>query len=113
MRRVAGSAVVALTVASWLSVLAVSGGSMPVAAQDDIVTHFKYGSVGTEGTVGIPYPIWRVLPVVFADKLPNRPGQGYERLGEASLLTDCAEDCQALVAQRAGPGDIPSEDRQV
>ena len=47
-----------------------------VAAQDDIVTHFKYGSVGTEGTVGLPYPIWRVLPVLFADKLPNRPGRG-------------------------------------
>ncbi len=52
-----------------------------VAAQDDILSHFKYGSVGTEVTVGLPYPIWRVLPVLFADKLPNRPGQGYERLG--------------------------------
>ncbi len=52
-----------------------------VAAQDDIVTHFKYGSVGTEPTVGLPYPIWRVLPVLFADKLPNRPGDGWERLG--------------------------------
>ena len=52
-----------------------------VAAQDDIITHFKYGSVGTEGTVGLPYPIWRVLPVLFADKLPKRPGEGCERLG--------------------------------
>ena len=52
-----------------------------VAAQDDILSHFKYGSVGTEATVGLPYPIWRVLPVLFADKLPNRPGQGYEKLG--------------------------------
>jgi mono/diheme cytochrome c family protein len=48
---------------------------------DDILTHFKYGSVGTEERVGIPYWIWRVLPIVFADKLPNRPGQGYERIG--------------------------------
>jgi cytochrome c5 len=47
----------------------------------DIVDHFKYGSIGTEGRVGIPYWIWRVLPTVFADKLPNRPGQGYERIG--------------------------------
>ena len=46
--------------------------------EDDIVTHFKYGSVGTEGTVGLPYPIWRVLPVLFADKLPKRPGEGWE-----------------------------------
>ena len=55
--------------------------SAPVTAQDDIVSHFKYGSVGTEVTVGLPYAIWRVLPVLFADKLPNRPGEGYERLG--------------------------------
>ena len=48
---------------------------------DDILTHFKYGSVGTEARVGVPYWIWRVLPIVFADKLPNRPGQGYERIG--------------------------------
>jgi hypothetical protein len=47
----------------------------------DIVQHFKYGSVGTEARVGLPYWIWRVLPIVFADKLPNRPGEGYERLG--------------------------------
>ena len=37
--------------------------------------------MGTEEGVGIPYWIWRVLPIVFADKLPNRPGQGYERIG--------------------------------
>ena len=43
---------------------------------DDILSHFKYGSVGTEARVGLPYWIWRVLPIVFADKLPNRPGQG-------------------------------------
>ncbi len=52
-----------------------------VGAQDDILSHFKYGSVGTEVSVGLPYPIWRVLPVLFADKLPNRPGQGYEKIG--------------------------------
>src|SRR5918993_3039010 len=47
----------------------------------DIVTEFKYGSVGTEETVGVPYWVWRVLPEVFPDKLPNRPGTGYARLG--------------------------------
>jgi hypothetical protein len=47
----------------------------------DILTEFKYGSIGTEGTVGVPYWIWRVLPEVFPDKMPNRPGTGYERLG--------------------------------
>jgi mono/diheme cytochrome c family protein len=47
----------------------------------DIVDHFKYGSIGTEERVGLPYWIWRALPVVFEDKLPKRPGVGYERLG--------------------------------
>ena len=58
-----------------------------VVARDDILSHFKYGSVGTEVSVGLPYPIWRVLPVLFADKLPNWPGQGY-----ANFLTATARD---------------------
>lgn len=62
-------------------VVAMNRVSTVVTAQDDIVTHFKYGSFGTEGTVGVPYPIFRVLPVLFADKLPARSGEGYERLG--------------------------------
>ena len=41
--------------------------------------HFLYGSIGTEGTDGVPYWIWLVLPRVFADKLPG-PG-GYQSLG--------------------------------
>jgi hypothetical protein len=55
-----------------------------VETNDDILSHFKYASVGTEGRVGLPYWIWRVLPDVFPDKLPKRPGQGYERLGFVS-----------------------------
>ena len=67
------------------SVLAVAwsgmSGARRVEAQDDAVEHFKYGAVGTEERAGVPYWIWRVLPIVFADKLPNRPGTGYEKLG--------------------------------
>ena len=59
----------------------VGSAANPVGAQDDILTLFKYGSIGAEARIGIPYPIWRVLPTVFADKLPARPGQGYERFG--------------------------------
>jgi mono/diheme cytochrome c family protein len=55
--------------------------SAAAQSSSDIVTEFKYGSVGTEETVGVPYFLWRVLPEVFADKLPNRPGTGYARLG--------------------------------
>jgi mono/diheme cytochrome c family protein len=61
--------------------LAILAAPAHVTAQDDILSHFKYGSVGTEETVGLPYAIFRVLPVLFADKLPKRPGEGYEKLG--------------------------------
>jgi hypothetical protein len=47
----------------------------------DAEDHFRYGSIGTEEGVGIPYHIWKVLPIVFEDKLPKRPGIGYERIG--------------------------------
>ena len=53
----------------------------PLDAQGDIVEHFKYGAVGTEAGSGLPYWLFRVLPIVFADKLPNRPGTGFEKLG--------------------------------
>jgi mono/diheme cytochrome c family protein len=41
------------------------------------VDHFKYGSLGSEHEFGVPYWIWRSLPVVFADKLPG----GWQSLG--------------------------------
>ena len=44
----------------------------------NIEDHFKYGSIGGEAANGIPYWIWKVLPVMFADKLP---GEGYTSLG--------------------------------
>jgi mono/diheme cytochrome c family protein len=67
-------AIVPVAVAVWAFV--------GISAQSsDIETEFKYGSIGTEETVGVPYWVWRVLPEVFADKLPNRPGTGWERVG--------------------------------
>jgi mono/diheme cytochrome c family protein len=65
----------------------------------DIVTEFKYGSVGTEETVGVPYWLWVVLPEVFADKLPNRPGKGYERLG---FIYETPESDLPIGASRSG-----------
>jgi hypothetical protein len=43
-----------------------------------IEDHFKYGSIGSEPVNGLPYWIFKALPVLFADKLP---GQGYASLG--------------------------------
>ncbi|HEV2123612.1 MAG TPA: cytochrome c [Chloroflexota bacterium] len=43
--------------------------------------HFKYGSIGAEAGSGIPYWIWLVLPQLFPEYLPDRPGEGYARLG--------------------------------
>jgi hypothetical protein len=74
------------------AMLAASGGTELRGQQDsssfpDIADHFRYGSIGAEERVGLPYWIFRVLPIVFADKLPNRPGEGYERLGFMSEKT--------------------------
>ena len=105
-----------------LSGACASSGPSP-APSPDVVEHFKYGSVGTEERVGIPYWIWRVLPTIFADKLPNRPGQGYERIGFMSenashgrpIGTTYKEDRVALVglncatchvgSMRSAPGE--------
>jgi hypothetical protein len=66
--------------------LAIAGATAGAQQQDrpsfdNIDEHFKYGSVGTEERAGLPYWIWRVLPQIFEDKLPKRPGAGYERIG--------------------------------
>lgn len=44
----------------------------------NIVDHFKYGSIGSEPANGIPYWVWKVMPVMFSDRLP---GDGYGSLG--------------------------------
>lgn len=59
----------------------------PILARDepemhaDIQMHFKYGSIGAEDRAGVPYWIWLVLPELFPEYLPDRPGKGYGRLG--------------------------------
>jgi hypothetical protein len=45
---------------------------------DEITEHFKYGSIGSEASSGVPYWIWKVLPEMFPEKLP---GKGYASLG--------------------------------
>jgi len=48
---------------------------------ENILEHFKYGSVGAEGRAGLPYWIWLVLPSIFPEHLPQQPGKGYARFG--------------------------------
>ena len=74
---------VLLVLAAWALCGRAIGAQQPGDASSflDIVEHFKYGSVGTEENVGVPYWIWRVLPSVCRDQLPNRPGDGYARIG--------------------------------
>lgn len=47
----------------------------------DILEHFKYGSIGAEERAGIPYMLWLALPRAFPQHLPAKPGNGYERFG--------------------------------
>jgi mono/diheme cytochrome c family protein len=51
----------------------------PVTYKDD-PEHFKYGSLGSEREFGIPYWIWRALPELFEDKLPDS-GAGWKSVG--------------------------------
>jgi hypothetical protein len=46
-----------------------------------IVDHFKFGSIGAERRAGVPYYIWAVLPKLFPEYLPKRPGEGYAKFG--------------------------------
>jgi mono/diheme cytochrome c family protein len=80
-----------------------SGRDQDAASFPDIRDHFKYGSIGAEEGSGIPYWIWRVLPIVFEDKLPKRPGAGYERIG---FLSDGAPHGRPIgTSFRPGRGD--------
>jgi mono/diheme cytochrome c family protein len=47
----------------------------------DIREHFKYGSIGSEAGKGMPYRIWKALPAMFAQYLPNEGKAGYASLG--------------------------------
>jgi hypothetical protein len=42
----------------------------PRVAYDDPAMQFKYGSIGAEVN-GYPYQIWRELPYIFRDQMPD------------------------------------------
>src|SRR5215204_3591710 len=76
----------------------------------NVVEHFKYGSIGADSEQGVPYWIWRVLPRVFPEYLPNRPGEGYARMGfiyesperDRPIGTSLREHPTALVGLNCG-----------
>ena len=60
-------ALLVLGVGGWLLL------ARPVAQphSNDPAWAFNHGSIGNEQTQGMPYWIWRVLPIVFSDLLPG------------------------------------------
>lgn len=68
---------VGVLVGAWL--LGRFGADMAVTYKDDR-DHFKYGSLGSEHEFGIPYWIWRALPELFQDRLPDG-GIGWKSVG--------------------------------
>lgn len=52
--------------------------------------HFKYGSIGSDNlTGGLPYWIWKALPDMFPQYLPQNGQRGYEAFG---LIVESGKD---------------------
>ena len=76
---VSGIIVLAVVLGLGISIFVWSQRNVP-DTYDNITQHYKYGSFGGEANM-LPYWIWRVLPDVFPDLLPDGPGDDYERFG--------------------------------
>jgi hypothetical protein len=66
--------------------------------------HFKYGSTGGERESGLPYWVWKVLPKIFPQYLPDGkyvPGQEYVSLG---FIYEPGKDLPIGTAQRNTQG---------
>lgn len=77
-RRVwAAAAAVLLLFGSYMAVRLHRDEPVTYATLED---HFKYGSTGGERDAGVPYWLWKVLPAMFPEYLPE-PGKGLASLG--------------------------------
>ena len=104
MTRRRGSALIAGGLLA-LTLAAGACGRRATEGNPDIVEHFKHGAIGTEGRVGVPYWMFRVLPIVFADKLPQqRPGTGWEKLG--FIYEDAQRPRPIGITSEGGLGDL-------
>ncbi|MGH7230549.1 MAG: c-type cytochrome [Nitrospiraceae bacterium] len=75
---------IALLLVGALAALAWRFGADTPVDYAGIEDHFKYGSTGGERESGFPYWIWKALPRVCEDKLPDGkqfPGREYQALG--------------------------------
>ncbi len=75
-----------MKVGAWLLCLGIPAAFLSLGRNkpetfSDVRQHFKYGSIGAESRAGVPYWVWMVLPRMFPEYLPDRPGNGYERFG--------------------------------
>ena len=59
----------------WTSLFRIENYSYKDAAE-----HFKYGSVGLESSIGVPYPIWKVMPQICQPLLPHH-GKDWSAFG--------------------------------
>ncbi|MEB3212700.1 MAG: hypothetical protein VKL39_15175 [Leptolyngbyaceae bacterium] len=81
----------------------------PSASFSNIDEHFRYGSIGGESTDGIPYWLWKALPVVFVDKLPTeQPSKeswgtfGFIQEADRELPIGFAKSKRSIVANVLG-----------
>ncbi len=70
----------------------------PVTYSDPL-EHFKYGSIGSEPVSGLPYWMWRALPLMFADKLPAGAA-GPDAYRAFGLLYEPGQDLPIGVSRR-------------
>lgn len=99
----------AASVATVLGVVVLSG--LAVASQprplglpnvqaNSMLDHYQYDAIGLSVTSRVPYDLWRVLPTMFPEYLPD-PDQGAESLG---LLYEKGKDVPVGMALRTdGP----------
>jgi len=98
---------ITLAVIFFLSILIIVGvllfyrftKDVPISYNDN-VEHFKYGSIGSETSSGLPYWIWKVLPEMFPEKLPGNKN-GYASFG---FLYEKDHDLPIGVSRRKSEG---------
>ncbi|WLB09521.1 cytochrome c [Bradyrhizobium elkanii] len=64
--------------------------------------HYKYGSIGVEAASGMPYWIWRALPLVFPEKMPGPDYRSFGFIFEDGHETPVGMPLRTVGFQRIG-----------